>query len=247
MPSFSFKEGKPIAQMFGPGKLNKKFLYISEKEGEIDKLYSPEYTFEMLPNDIERQVFLICGPSGVGKSTLASGIIEKYLKVYPKSKFILFSRKEYDPVLDGLEPYRVPIDKSLVERPPDARKHIINGSIIVFDDCDTIPNDKQKRIVAKIKNDILETGRDKFLYCIVITHLIRGDERKDSRRNLNESHTVTLFPRSGCDADISNYLKNGLLLDKKKIDSILALKSKFITIGKTFPLYVLYDHGAFIL
>jgi len=204
----------------------------------------PSGKFIPVPNIDTREVTFIAGPSGSGKSTLASKYIEIYKKLFPKNPIIIFSRKPTDPALDRLKPLRFMIDESIVSDPPDIMNELPGGACVLFDDCNTFQDDKIKKAVAKLMHDIMEIGRSYEIYCIITSHLINPNERKDSRTIWNEAHTVTLFPKSGNRHGMVYALKNYCGLDNKKIEKILNLPSRWVLIGKQYPMYVLHEKGA---
>jgi hypothetical protein len=93
-------------------------------------------------------------------------------------------------------------------------------------------------------HDILEIGRSFGIYCIITSHLVNPNERKDSRTIWNEAHTVTIFPRSGNRHGMNYALKNYIGLDNKMIDKVLSVPSRWVTIGKQYPMYILHEKGA---
>lgn len=196
-----------------------------------------------LPNIDTREVVYIAGPSGSGKSTYAANYIKIYKKIFPKNPIIIFSRKDSDPVLDELKPSRFIIDESIVDEPIDIIKELDHGACILFDDCNTFQDEKIKKAVAKLMHDILEIGRSANIYCVVTSHLINPNERKDARTIWNEAHTVTIFPKSGNRHGMTYALKNYCGFDNKQINEILSLPSRWVTIGKQYPLYVLHERG----
>lgn len=199
--------------------------------------------FIPVPNIDTREVAYIAGPSGSGKSTLAAKYIETYKKLFPQNPVIIFSRKNEDPVLDKLKPLRFIIDESIVTEPIDITKELNTGACVLFDDCNTFQDDKIKKAVSKLMHDILEIGRSLGIYCVVTSHLINPSEKKDSRTIWNEAHTITIFPKSGNRHGMVYALKNYCGFDNKQINKILSLPSRWVTIGKQYPIYVLHEKG----
>lgn len=243
----NFKDGKAIAQVKG-GMYNKKIVFLDDTEQikGFDKLIIRGIMMPV-PNLDTREVSYIAGPSGSGKSTYASKIIENFHKLFPDNNIYIFSRLESDPVLDRLKPIRVTLDNSLIEDPIDVHSELQQGDLILFDDCDTLQDKKLKDAVSRLKNDILETGRHLNLYIIITSHLINGNDKKDTRTVLNEAHTITIFPKSGSTYGINYVLKNYIGLNKQQINKIISLPSRWVTIGKSYPQYVLYEKGIYLI
>lgn len=221
----------------------------SEDDAEIDRNYFEltDGKLEQVPNIESREISYIAGPSGSGKSTYASNYAKYLRKIFPEKDLYIFSRKDSDEPLDKLKPIRIKIDESLVENPIDLTKELSDGAIVIFDDVNTILDDKQKKAVDKLMADIMEVGRSYGIYTIITNHLVIPNEKKSARTILNELHTLTVFPRSGSAQQIRYALKTYFGLNNKQVDLILKLPSRYVTVSKSYPMYVLYDQGAFVL
>lgn len=217
-------------------------------EGESPNFTLHDANIIPLPNPETREVLYIAGPSGVGKSTLASKYIEHYKKLFPGNEIIIFSRKPQDEVLDKLKPLRFIIDESIVTEPIDVlnEDEFKKGCLVLFDDCNTFQNDKIKKAVSKLMSDILEVGRSSGIYCVITSHLINPNEQKDNRNIWNEAHSVVIFPKGGNRHSSVYALTKYLGFDKKTIDTILKLNSRWVLICKQYPNYVLHENGAFV-
>lgn len=197
----------------------------------------------------ERSVDYIAGPSGSGKSTYAVGLAKAFKRIYPEKDFIVFSRTNVkdDPAFAGMRPIQVLIDESIITNPIDITKELTQGCLILFDDCNTIPDDKQKKAVDKLMSDIMEVGRKLKIWIIITNHLVIPNERKVARTIMNEMQSLTVFPKSGSSQQIRYCLKQYYGLNNKQMDQILSLPSRWITVLRNFPQCVLHERGAFIL
>jgi len=256
----SYKDGNPIA------KEGNEIIYLKKDDDEqpypdsdsdydtsdSDDTYSEidtNYKLEPLLDMEKRDIAYIAGPSGSGKSTFAIMLIKKFLKVYPEKSFFLFSRTDYktDPVFQGMKVYQIMIDQSLLTDPIDITKELSEGCIILFDDCNTIQDDKVKKVVDKLMADIMEVGRKLGIWTIITNHLIIPNEKKVARTILNEMHSLTVFPKSGSAQQISYVLKQYFGLDKKQIERIIKLPSRWVMIHKHYPMYVIHEYGVYLL
>lgn len=256
----SYTDGKPIA------KEGKQLIYLKteddSKNSDYDSSYDSEYDsddnltaiesdekIEPLLNMEERSVAYIAGPSGSGKTTFALKLIKRFLKVYPDKPFYLFSRTDYkrDPAYKGMTVNQIMIDDSLIDEPIDVEKELSGGSIILFDDCNTIQNDKIKKQIDKLMADIMEVGRKLGIWIIITNHLVIPNEKKIARTIMNEMQSLTVFPKSGAAQQIRYALKTYYGINNKQIDDILALRSRWIMINKNYPMNVIYEHGVFII
>ena len=217
-----------------------------------DKLLSFTSTVPLIPivDMMNRFIEYIAGPSGSGKSTMAALLASRFKRVYPERPVIIFSRTEArnDPAFSHLKPAQVSIDEDLIENPIDITKEISHeGCLLIFDDCTTIHNDKVKKEVEKLMADAMEVGRKLNCNMIITSHLVIPNEKKLARTLLNEMTVLTVFPKSGSSQQIKYTLKQYFGLDNKQIERIINLKSRWIRISKTYPQYVLYNNGVFIL
>lgn len=247
----SLKTGRPIALIKSisrkKNKLDNELVFIDEnKEGRKEIVLPKGYVFEPVP-DVNRSVSYVAGPSGSGKSTYASKFMKNFKKIFKGSNIIVFSRLDTDEVIDKLKPIRIKIDEELVEDPIDIFEEFHNNDLVLFDDCDTIQNKSIRDAVSKIQNDILETGRHKNIFILVTSHLINGNDRKNCRTLLNESNTITFFPKSGSTYQIKYLLKNYIGLSNNQINDILNMKSRWITIGKTYPQYIMGETFIYLI
>lgn len=262
---FSLNKGRPIAKIIG-GKLDGEILHIYDKDVHDEKnqdsddessddedcLYLGKDVklktgkFEHLPNIDTREVSYIAGPSGSGKSTYAACYIKKFKKIFPDGRVFVFSRLNSDPALDKLGVTRVLLDESIYQDPIDIQTEIPEQSLVLFDDTDTIQDKKIAQAVSKLKNDILETGRHKKIYTLITSHLVNGNDRKDSRTIMNEMHTLTVFPKSGSAHAIEYALKNYFGLPKEHIKNILSNDSRWVTLFKNYPNIIMSDKRAYI-
>ncbi len=206
-------------------------------------------TIQPLMNIDERSVNYIAGPAGSGKSFYSAQLIKLYQKIYPEKELFIFSRTnaKNDPSLAQLKGSQVEIGEKLLDNPIDIEKQLTGGCILLFDDCGTIQNDKLKKIIEKLMADIMEVGRKMGITIIITNHLVIPNEKKFARTVLNEAQMITFFPRSGSSQQIRYALKTYFGLTTKQIDDILALNSRWVTVSKNYPMFVLYDKGGFLL
>lgn len=246
----NYKDGTPIAKVFNlKGRSPGKLLYLNTKN---DKQYQPSISnvrIEPRLNPYNRTVSYVAGPSGSGKTTYALELIKPYLELYPDKPFFLFSRTDFkdDPAYKGLNPLQIPVNEKLITHPIDITQELKGGSIVLFDDCNTIQDDKLRKVIEKLIGDILEVGRKLDITIVITSHLVIPNERKMARTILNEMQMLTVFPKSGSSQQIRYALKQYYGLTNKQIEHILGLKSRWVTISKSYPNYVLYENGCFIL
>jgi hypothetical protein len=250
--------GIALAKIIGK-KYDGEILYL-DKDDKTKKDKDPYNTYfgkefiiygqlDPILNVKERSVSYIAGPSGSGKTTYAVNLIKNYKKIFPDKDFFLFSRTnhESDPAFKNMKINQVLIDQNLLDNPIDIEKELTGGCILLFDDCNTIQNDKLKKQIDNLIGDIMEVGRRMDITIIVTNHLVIPNERRIARTIMNEMQSLTVFPKSGSCHQISHALKTYYGLNKKQIENILSLPSRWVTINKNYPMYIIYEHGCFIL
>jgi hypothetical protein len=213
---------------------NSKDKEIVLQEGEL---------VPMFDDTLERQVFMIAGMSGSGKSTFTAGLCRTYKKQFPDNKIILFSNKPQDPVFDRLEYIeRIVINEDLLKDPITLNE--IENSLVLFDDVEYSTNKDIDKELDRIQYLILQQGRSYKVSFVYISH--QANNHRQTRVILNECHSVTIFPAM-CTRYSLHYLLNKYFgFSKDQINKLCKLPSRAITIYKSPPL-VLYKSGAYLL
>jgi predicted AAA+ superfamily ATPase len=223
------------------GKYDKKIISVtSELKTDNEDEYSrpfkrltiPDGKLQQIPDpDTERSILYITGASGSGKSTYTANYIKCYKRMFPKNQVYCFSALKEDESLDVVKPKRIAIDDRLVSEPIPIEE--FKDSCVIFDDIDVISDKKQREAVYAILNSALETGRHHRVTVIITNHLATAG--KDTRRVLNEAHSVTYFPFSGSNVGLKRLLVDYLGLTPKMMAHIKTLKSRWATIVKNYP------------
>jgi predicted AAA+ superfamily ATPase len=194
--------------------------------------------FQQIPDEeTTRAVVYITGASGSGKSTYCASYIKEYKKLFKKNNIYCFSALKDDESLDVIKPKRIKIDNSLIDDPLDVAD--FENSLVVFDDIDVISDKKQREAVYNILNQILEVGRHHKISCIITNHLATNG--KDTKRILNECHSVVYFPFSGSGVGLKRLLVDYLGLDKKDISKAKKCKSRWVCVFKNYPQIIMTE------
>lgn len=211
--------------------------------GEVDNVNITDGEILPIPKVEKDQVdhIYIAGPSGSGKSTWASIYVNQYKKIYPKRKFYLFSDVSEDEKLDALNPLRVKLDERMYTDPLPI--DIFKDSVVLFDDIDTIKDEKIKQSVRNLRDEILEKGRHNNTNVLSISH--NPTNNKITKASLLESSSIVLFPGGGDDYHIGTVLKNYCGLNPKKINEIINIDSRWVQVHKKYPKYILTSHSCF--
>lgn len=251
--SFNFEKiGRVFATIDG-GKFDGKVVAIAAPDGEqATKSYVEipikDGKYQQMPNinapkTSKREILYITGPSGSGKSTYTLNYIKQYKKKYSKSEVWLFSALTEDETIDKCKPKRIMIDDRLISEPLPIEE--FKDSLCIFDDIDVIKNKEHRNAVYDLLNAILETGRHFNVSCIITNHLPTAG--KDTRRVINECHSVTYFPQSGSAGQMKRLLQDYLGLDRATLKRIRKLNTRWATVFKNFPMCIMTEKLVFTL
>jgi len=196
-----------------------------------------------VPNiDKERDVLYIAGPSGSGKSTYTRRYLINYLKMYPENKIYIFSCVASDEAFNDLpNVQRIPLDESLSGINMDH----LTDSCCVFDDIDVIASEKVRKILQNLRDQTLEIGRHNRITVCATSHQLTN--YKTTRVLLNEATAVTVFPKQGSGYHIKRYLKEYVGLETKAVQRLFDLPSRWITISRIAPMFVLHEKGVIMM
>jgi hypothetical protein len=225
--------------------LNKKYLYLNTSdifnESNKTSIELPKGAkFCPVPLRKTTSRVYISGPSGSGKSTLSSKFIQQYHRIFPDDTVYLISTVDRDDVLDKLDYIeRVEISDEM------GHWDIEDNCLTIFDDVGTIHDKITRNSVMSYRDKLLEAGRH-FNHSVLATSHLFSDF-KTTRLVLLESRKIVVFPRAGGKSAIFKGLKNYVGMDKKEIEKVCKLKSRWVMIQKDFPNLVLYEGGSYLL
>lgn len=209
----------------------------------------PGEYFQVLPTK-KSECLIICGPSGSGKSTYASNYYKMYCEINKNPKLIIFSRVNDDEAFDNLKNSgRMVIDQELVENPIQPSE--LKDRVVIMDDIDQIGSDSTKsgkqlrESIIDLRDKLLETRRHDNITLICTSHHIFN--YKATRTMLLEADSITYFPKSSGVYHINRLLSQQIGLSKTEILKINKINSRWITIYKQHPQYLIHEHGCFIL
>ena len=234
------------------GKPNNPIICVSETKTGIKSAFdslsleNDNEFFQIIPNpDTERQILYITGSSGSGKSYFTKKYCREFAKLFPKRPIIFISSIDKDDSVDdikNLKRLKLKTDGFLEE------EFVIDdfkNCLVIFDDTDCIADKKLRTKINGILGMILETGRHTNTYCIYTSHLATAGN--DTKRILNECHSITFFPRT-MGGRMIKYLCEGYLgLDKKEITHLKKIPSRAVTVMKTYPKTIVGDKDIFLL
>jgi hypothetical protein len=223
-----------------------RFLYLDEDGVGLSEIeFTDGRTLQPLPRTDTRSVIYVSGPSNSGKSYWTGAYARAYLKIkkYRDNEMYILSQVDRDKVLDELSPIRIPLDINLINDP--LKPSDFQDSLIVLDDVDSISDKPLNKAVEAIQNKLLTTGRHTDTEMVITSHLM--SDYKRSRVILNESTACVFFPRAGARMQIRAFLKTYGGLSPGQIARVMKLPSRWVMLSKTYPMYIIYDTGFFLL
>lgn len=218
----------------------------NDKKQKTEFIIHDSGKLQPLPNFKKTERLYIAGPTESGKSFYIKNFLLQYRKVYPDRDIHIFSNVESDPEIDVIPKIKkYKLDLQLNSQNGFIKSEKLANSMVVFDDIDRIQNKNISNIIKNLRDDLLTKGRHEDISVIVTNHLLT--DYKDTRIILNESNSFTFFPKSGSVYGLNYILKTYLGLGKDQIKKVMNLNSRWVTIYKLYPNYVLYEKGAFIM
>jgi hypothetical protein len=193
-------------------------------------------------NELKRENIYISAPEEAGKSTWASNYIAKYLMMYPKAKFFIFSGVDKDKPLDDLKPIRVKLDQKIVDKPFNVDEFPMR-SVILFDDINGLSDKKIQKELQALRDRLLEKGRHRCLFILSLNH--NPTAGKETKASLMEASSIVLFPKGGDIYHIDKVLKTYLGYKPQIIKDILNLNTRWIQCHKRYPQFILHEKGCF--
>lgn len=159
----------------------------------------------------------------------------------------LFSRISDDESFQDFNLKQIDLNNTeLIDNPIKCKEDIPN-SLVIFDDYDTF-DAKIRKSLEMTLNDILLNGRDQAnegrdIYVCVSSHQLMNYRK--TRDIINEASSITFFPKATNYYQINRLLKEYIGFDKFLIKKIYKLPSRWVTIYKRYPKYILYEKGIF--
>lgn len=184
---------------------------------------------------VKREVLLVTGRSGCGKSYWIRSYVRNYLRLYPKNAVYLLSSLTFDDTLDEVtEIKRIDLDKLVASPPKDVKTW--KDSLVIIDDVEGLDAVKAGA-VQRVQDMIASEGRHEATTLIRAAH--NSTDYKKTRLLLNEAHAFVVYPRSGSTNQVEYLLKQYAGLDKKSVAGVLAMPARWVVLHHSEPRYYL--------
>jgi hypothetical protein len=243
------ENGVPIAILHGKGRLDGDLVYLDESQEDESPLEAPDgYKFAIEPTHHEggRDVIMVGGKSGSGKSHIARNFAIRYHVLHPENPIFFISYLDEDPTIDQASKVMKRIKpESLLES--DLSVHDFENSLTIVDDVEGYER-SNKDIHNKIQMviDMIATmGRHNSSSIVVCSHLLTDYKR--TRLFLGEANHFVVFAHGASQNQLYNLLCRYSGLDKSDVDAIRNLRSRWVCVRTIFPLTVIHENGVYIL
>lgn len=204
-----------------------------------------EGVVQPLPNFNKTERIYVAGPTDSGKTYYVKKYLQQMRKVYPKKNIYVISDVENDDEIDVINNIiRVSLDDDFLKSGP-LNPEVFKDSVVVFDDIDSIQNKQIYAAVTSLRDSLLRRGRHENISVVVTSHMMSN--YKDTRIILNESNSITFYPRSGGTDAIKYTLKKYANMSSADINKALSLPSRWVTVYKNYPCYILYEKGVYLI
>ena len=238
----------PIAVVTSRDGLNGGVLYACENAGQQAVQLPPSAQFTILPSPgaDQRDVLVISGASGSGKSWVAKSFAEEYKNMWPPRKVYVVSALKRDKTLDSL-PGLLRINIETLVSDPFERGEELRGfknALVIFDDCEALDT-ASKRAVMQLQDALLTMGRHSNTSVIVCNHLsTRG---KETRQMLNEATRFVIFPSGMGYHQLRYLLTHHVGIEPKDLPDIKSIHSRWVCLSRSTPRYLLASSEARML
>jgi hypothetical protein len=204
--------------------------------------------FALEPNNLKkgRDVIMVGGKSGSGKSHTARNFAQRYHILWPKRIIYLISYLRHDDTLDALSFLkRLDPANDFKDGPPPL--DMFTDTLTIFDDIEGFQRDAPEihDLLQQTIDMIATTGRHNQSSLLVASHLLTDYKR--TRLFLGEAHKFVLFPNGCSMKQMTNLLGLYGGCDTDELRRIRKLPSRWVALCTTFPSLVLYESGCYLL
>lgn len=148
----------------------------------------------------QRDVVLISGASGCGKSVLASKMAKHFINAYcsgdEENRVFIISSDDIDDPAYNFKHRHIKLDDSLITQPLELDE-LTNKegkrNLLIMDDIEGVSNPKLKKAVDAMTQRILEVGRKRQISTFFIVH--RPANGNATKQALVEMDSFVFFPK----------------------------------------------------
>lgn len=218
-------------------------------------------------SDADRTTVNVSGFSGSGKSTWVCNFGLEYLKAWPDADVFLLSgiagadeslarlfakvkRKRRKSVSSDdsdesvVEPGRINLAEAYADGGSLSYSDFPKRSLLIFDDIESIQDKTIREGCYKTLNDCLTMGRHNLLSVVSVSHVAMNFSK--TKTILQESQYLCVFPKGTSPNNLERLLVSYGGLDKKQVEQVRSLPSRWVCVRRTFPQAIVYESGVFL-
>lgn len=259
---------KPVAIVRSSGKSNDKMcLYLTNKKikGAKHIIHLKEnFSFEPLPvvDFNKRDVVLLMGKSGSGKSWWSKNYIKKYMLMHPTRKIRIVTPIPEDKTLQELQyfpngkynenvKYIPPDEKHWVTNKPSAKESYLYESLWLIDDSEAVENKKVRESIERFVAQVGNIGRKHSnsqgnITLLYVTHSLTLGQNTRLRTFLNECTKMVLYPQHIVPKGLKYLFENYISMPWEGKSSLhnLMKQGRHIMVSTTAPVYTISKRKA---
>lgn len=189
------------------------------------------------------EIIYVTGPPKAGKTYWINQYAKAFKNIYNKDIY-LFTRNEHDETLDDKLYNKILIDD--LDEKIDI--NTFSDSLVIFDDIESSVDPKTTSYLFSLLNDLIKNGRhlnDGGCSIIFSNQQMRLYLR--TRVILECCTNIIIFPKYGSKYHMTNVLKLYLGLSQREINYIFDLPSRWVSIQRMCPKYVISEHIVYML
>lgn len=195
--------------------------------------------FEVIPTTQEekRDVVLVMGQSGVGKSYFLRAFANNYMRMHARRKVFLLSGLDEDKTLDALRGVdRIDRTKLAADRPDKISAW--KDALVMIDDIENLPKDEGEA-AGVLQATVLTQGRHECVTLLRAMHPSSGKWAKSDTLLLAEATGVVVYP--GTDDRTNELLLGRLGISEARVRRILSSKTRWVFVSRGNPGYTVSE------
>lgn len=237
-----------LAVIYGAGSRDGDVLVLdpdAESKGSIALNKGEKFALEPTHDPKGRDVIMVGGKSGSGKSYIARNFIKRYERLFPRRPIRLVSYLKEDTTIDDAKGAERIDPEQWVESPPEL--DYFEESLLVLDDIEGFERSNKDvfHAIQRVVDMIATTGRHAAASILNCSHLLTDYKR--TRLWLGESNQFCIFPNGASLKQLNTLLGSYAGADGREIKKMRYLPSRWVCLRTSFPPIVIHETGAYLL
>jgi hypothetical protein len=245
------KKGSPLntlAVIYGPGPRDGDVLVLNpdaQGGGPIALNQGERFSLEPTHDERGRDVIMVGGKSGSGKSYIAKNFIKRYERLWHKRPIRLVSYLKEDATIDDAKGAERIDPENWVDDPPEL--DYFTNSLLVLDDVEGFERSNKDvfNAIQRVVDMIATTGRHAAASILNCSHLLTDYKR--TRLWLGESNQFCVFPNGASLKQLNTLLGSYAGADGREIKKMRYLPSRWVCLRTSYPPVVIHETGAYLL